>query len=48
VPFLVEAVKETLTVVSQTLVIGGILGLLLGILLWSFRKGSILQNTVLY
>jgi D-methionine transport system permease protein len=48
IPFLEKAVGETLTMVSETLLVGGLLGLLLGIALWSFRKGSILQNTVLY
>lgn len=43
-PTFVEAIGDTLIMVSVTLVVGGFLGLILGILLYTSRPGGILQN----
>ncbi|MDR2748971.1 MAG: ABC transporter permease [Bifidobacteriaceae bacterium] len=47
-PALIQAVQETLYMVMLTLLIGGILGMILGCILWSTRKGSIFSNPALY
>jgi len=41
---LIEATGQTLYMVSATLVIGGLLGLVLGLGLYTTRKGGLLQN----
>ena len=41
---LVDAIKDTLIMVATTLVVAGIIGLVLGILLYTTRPGGILQN----
>ncbi|MBC6795158.1 MULTISPECIES: methionine ABC transporter permease [Corynebacterium] len=43
-----KAIFETLYMVSITLVISSILGLIIGLLLYTTRKGGILQNSVIY
>ncbi|MDN6237244.1 MAG: ABC transporter permease subunit, partial [Corynebacterium flavescens] len=45
---LLEAVKDTLIMVSVTMVVAGLLGLFLGILLYTTRPGGILQNKLIY
>lgn len=47
-PTFVQAVIDTLVMVSVTMVVGGILGLLLGILLYTTRDAGILRNKPLY
>jgi D-methionine transport system permease protein len=47
-PLLVENTWLTLYMVVATLLVGGVLGLLLGIFLYTTRRGNILQNTVVY
>ncbi|MEJ5997507.1 methionine ABC transporter permease [Corynebacterium sp. H130] len=44
----VTAIIDTLYMVSITMVVAGILGLAIGILLYSSRTGGILQNKALY
>lgn len=46
--FFQQAIWDTLYMVSVTLVISGLLGLLLGLLLYTTRSGGILQNRVVY
>lgn len=43
-PKLLEAAGETLYMVSATLLIGGVLGLVLGIALYTTRRGGLLSN----
>lgn len=43
-----KAIFETLYMVSITLVISSILGLIIGLLLYTTRKGGILQSSVIY
>ena len=43
-----KAIFETLYMVSITLVISSVLGLIIGLLLYTTRKGGILQNRVVY
>ena len=43
-PKLVEALGETLYMVSATLLIGGLLGLALGLALYTTRRGGLLAN----
>lgn len=47
-PIFWESVWQTLQMVVTTLVLGGIFGLVLGVLLYTTRKGGILENTWLY
>ncbi len=47
-PLLRSAVQETLQMVSFTLVIGGLLGLLFGLALYATRKGGLYSNGVVY
>lgn len=42
------AVAETLEMVFLTLLIGGILGLILGVVLWGTRPGNLFGNAVVY
>ncbi|WP_223690876.1 methionine ABC transporter permease [Leifsonia poae] len=46
-PVYVQSIGETLWMVVETLVIGGVLGLALGVLLYTTRRGGILENRVL-
>ena len=43
-----KAIFETLYMVSITLLISSVLGLIIGLLLYTTRKGGILQNRVVY
>jgi D-methionine transport system permease protein len=43
-PALVQAIGETLVAVAWTMVLGGILGFIMGALLYATRRGNILQN----
>jgi D-methionine transport system permease protein len=47
-PIFWESVWQTLQMVVTTLVLGGIFGLVLGVLLYTTRKGGILENTWVY
>lgn len=47
-PTIVTAVGETLLMVGATIIMGGILGLALGVLLNTTRRGGILENRVLH
>jgi len=47
-PLLVQSIGQTLEMVLVTLVIGGFLGLVLGILLYGSRPGNLFENAVLY
>lgn len=47
-PIFQDAIWQTLQMVVATLVLGGILGLVLGVLLYTTRKGGILENVWLY
>ncbi|MCH6196560.1 ABC transporter permease [Corynebacterium mastitidis] len=43
-----EAIADTLIMVSITMIVSGLLGLLVGILLYTTRSGGILKNSVVY
>ena len=45
-PVLFESIGTTIYMVLITLVVGGLIGLVVGTLLYATRKGGILQNTV--
>ena len=47
-PSLADAIVDTLIMVSTTLIVAGILGLGLGMLLYTTRTGGILQNRFVY
>lgn len=47
-PQLFEAFGDTLYMVSITLVVGGLVGLALGVLLYTTRSGGLLQNRLLH
>ena len=47
-PVLLDAIGQTLWMVSATLVVGGVLGLVLGILFYTTRPGGLLANRVVY
>lgn len=47
-PILLESIRETLVIVSVTIGVGGLLGLILGILLYATRKGNLLENAVVF
>lgn len=47
-PLLVSSIEQTLYMVIITMILGGILGLLIGILLYATRPGNILANTVVF
>ena len=46
-PLLFESIGQTLTMVLVTLVIGGFLGLILGVVLYT-RPGNLFENAVVY
>ena len=46
--FFQDAIWDTLYMVSVTLLLSGILGLLLGLLLYTTRSGGILENRPVY
>lgn len=43
-PVFIQSIGETLWMVLTTLVLGGVFGLVLGVLLYTTRKGGLLQN----
>lgn len=47
-PLLFDSIAQTLEMVFATLVIGGFLGLVLGIVLYGARPGNLFENAVLY
>lgn len=47
-PRLVEAFQQTLVMVVSTLVVAGFIGLVIGTLLYTTRRGGILQNSVVF
>ncbi|AOS63534.1 methionine ABC transporter permease [Actinoalloteichus hymeniacidonis] len=47
-PVLLESIGQTLWMVLATMILGGLLGLVLGILLYTTRKGGILANPVVF
>lgn len=47
-PVYLESIGQTLWMVVVTLVLGGILGLVVGVLLYTTRSGGLLQNWVVY
>jgi D-methionine transport system permease protein len=47
-PVYLESIGQTLWLVLATLVLGGILGLALGVLLYTTRRGGLLENRALF
>ena len=47
-PLLVQSVAQTLEMVVVTLLIGGFLGLVLGVVLYGTRPGNLFENAVVY
>jgi D-methionine transport system permease protein len=47
-PILWESVRETLYIVGVTVGVGGLLGLVLGVLLYATRRGNLLENVVVF
>ena len=47
-PLAIEAVGETLYMVGATLLIGGLLGLVLGVALYTTRRGALLENRAIF
>ncbi|TDC50911.1 ABC transporter permease [Jiangella ureilytica] len=47
-PILWESVRETLYIVGVTVGSGGLLGLVLGVLLYATRRGNLLENVVVF
>lgn len=47
-PMLFQSIAETLEMVFVTLVIGGILGLVLGVVLYGTRPGNLFENSAVY
>lgn len=47
-PLLFESIGQTLEMVLITLVVGGFLGLVLGVVLYGTRPGNLFENAVLY
>lgn len=47
-PLLFESIGQTLTMVLVTLVIGGFLSLILGVVLYGTRPGNLFENAVVY
>ncbi|MGP5226584.1 methionine ABC transporter permease [Arthrobacter rhombi] len=47
-PLLFSSIEQTLYMVIITMILGGILGLLIGMLLYATRPGNILANTVVF
>ncbi|AYY14392.1 ABC transporter permease [Actinobacteria bacterium YIM 96077] len=47
-PILLESLRETLYMVSVTLLISGALGLLMGVLLYATRRGNLLENAAIF
>lgn len=47
-PILFQSIGQTLQMVLVTLVVGGFLGLILGVVLYGTRPGNLLENAVVY
>jgi D-methionine transport system permease protein len=47
-PLLLESIRETLYMVTVTLVVAGVLGMAMGVLLYATRKGNLLENAVVF
>lgn len=47
-PMLFQSIAQTLEMVFVTLVVGGILGLVLGVILYGTRPGNLFENSVVY
>jgi D-methionine transport system permease protein len=47
-PILFDSIGETLFMVATTIAIGGLIGLLLGLILYATRRGNMYENTVVY
>lgn len=47
-PKLIESIWQTLYMVSVTVGLGGVIGLIIGLALYATRKGNIFQNVVIY
>lgn len=47
-PMLIKATTQTLYMVSLTIGIGGVIGLIIGLTLYATRKGNLFQNVVVY
>lgn len=47
-PTFLEAIGDTLFMVAVTMIVGGLLGLVVGVLLYTSRRGGILQNAPTY
>lgn len=47
-PTFLEAIMDTLVMVSLTMIVGGLAGLAVGVLLYTTRAGSILQSRPIY
>ncbi len=47
-PLLFSSIAETLEMVCATLLIGGVLGLILGVVLYGTRPGNLFENAVVY
>lgn len=47
-PVLIKSILETLYMVPMTISIGGLFGLMIGLALYSTRRGNILQNIIIY
>ena len=47
-PLLFESIGQTLTMVLITLVVGGLLGLILGVVLYGTRPGNLFENAIVY
>ena len=47
-PLLLQSVAQTLEMVLVTLLIGGFLGLVLGVILYGTRPGNLFENSVVY
>lgn len=47
-PLLFESIAQTLQMVSVTVIIGGFLGLVLGVVLYGTRPGNLFENAVAY
>lgn len=47
-PVLFQSIGQTLLMVCVTLIVGGILGLILGVILYGTRPGNLFENAVVY
>jgi D-methionine transport system permease protein len=47
-PILLDAIRETLYMVTVTIAVAGVLGMAMGVLLYATRKGNLLENVVVF